>query len=114
MDDAAIRGEGRYRFKKRELTKKGGRIYYLKLAAMSSAARSSYSIGCLRLLDLIALLILSYGWCWGVILVGRAGAAMPGGSPGGQGLARSATAQRLGPCGAGGSLASLVVTGGRG
>ena len=44
VDDAAISGEGRYRFQKRELTKKGGRIYYLKLAAMSSAARSSYSI----------------------------------------------------------------------
>jgi len=33
VDDAAISGEGRYRFKKRELTKKGGRIYYLKLVA---------------------------------------------------------------------------------
>lgn len=29
-DDAAITAEGRYRFKKRELTKKGGRAYYLK------------------------------------------------------------------------------------
>ena len=113
MDDAAISGEGRYRFQKRELTKKGGRIYYLKLAAMSSAARSSHSIGCLRLLELIARLTPGLV-VPGVILVGRAGAAMPGGSPGGQGLARSATAQRLGPCGAGGSLASLVVTGGRG
>ena len=33
VDDAAIRREGRYRFKKRELTKKGGRTYYLKLVA---------------------------------------------------------------------------------
>ena len=31
VDDAAINGEGRYRFKKRKLTRKGGRIYYLKL-----------------------------------------------------------------------------------
>jgi len=30
VGDAAIDGEGRYRFKKREITKKGGRIYYLK------------------------------------------------------------------------------------
>ena len=30
VDDASIKGEGRYRFKKRELTKKGGRAYYLK------------------------------------------------------------------------------------
>ncbi len=30
VDDAAIRGEGMYRFKKRDLTKKGGRNYYLK------------------------------------------------------------------------------------
>ena len=30
VDDAAISGEGRYRFKKREITKTGGRIYYLK------------------------------------------------------------------------------------
>ena len=30
VDDAAISGEGRYRFKKREIAKKGGRIYYLK------------------------------------------------------------------------------------
>ena len=28
--DAAISGEGRYRFKKRGITKTGGRIYYLK------------------------------------------------------------------------------------
>jgi len=33
VHDAAIRGEGRYRFKKRELTKKGGRTYYLKFVA---------------------------------------------------------------------------------
>lgn len=30
VDDAAIKSEGRYRFKKRDLTKKGGRAYYLK------------------------------------------------------------------------------------
>jgi len=30
VDDAAISAEGRYRFKKRDLTKKGGRTYYLK------------------------------------------------------------------------------------
>ncbi len=30
VDDTAIKGEGRYRFKKRDLTKKGGRAYYLK------------------------------------------------------------------------------------
>ena len=31
MDHAAISGEGRYRFKKREITKTGGRTtYYLK------------------------------------------------------------------------------------
>ena len=30
MDDAAVSTEGRYRFKKREITKKGGRTYYLK------------------------------------------------------------------------------------
>jgi hypothetical protein len=30
VDNAAISGEGRYRFKKREITKTGGRIYYLK------------------------------------------------------------------------------------
>jgi hypothetical protein len=30
VSDAKISGEGRYRFKKRELTKSGGRIYYLK------------------------------------------------------------------------------------
>ena len=30
VDDAAISGEGRYRFKKREITKTGGRTYYLK------------------------------------------------------------------------------------
>ncbi len=30
VDDAAIKGEGRYRFKKRDLSKKGGRWYYLK------------------------------------------------------------------------------------
>ena len=30
VDDAEISREGRYRFKKREMTKKGGRIYYLK------------------------------------------------------------------------------------
>jgi hypothetical protein len=30
VDDDALKGEGRYRFKKRDLTKKGGRIYYLK------------------------------------------------------------------------------------
>lgn len=30
VDDAAISGEGRYRFKKREITKSGGRKYYLK------------------------------------------------------------------------------------
>ena len=29
VDDAAI-SDGRYRFKKRDLTKKGGRAYYLK------------------------------------------------------------------------------------
>ncbi len=28
--DAAISGEGRYRFKKREIAKTGGRAYYLK------------------------------------------------------------------------------------
>jgi len=28
--DSAISGEGRYRFKKREITKRGGRAYYLK------------------------------------------------------------------------------------
>ncbi len=33
VDDAAISGEGRYRFKKRELTKSGGRKYYLKAVA---------------------------------------------------------------------------------
>ena len=33
VDDAAISGEGRYRFKKRDLTKKGGRTYYLKPVA---------------------------------------------------------------------------------
>lgn len=30
VDDGAISSEGRYRFKKREFTKKGGRTYYLK------------------------------------------------------------------------------------
>jgi len=30
VDEAAISREGRYRFKKREITKKGGRVYYLK------------------------------------------------------------------------------------
>lgn len=30
VDDSAISGEGRYRFKKRDLTEKGGRAYYLK------------------------------------------------------------------------------------
>lgn len=30
VDDAVIDGEGRYRFKKRELTRHGGRAYYLK------------------------------------------------------------------------------------
>ena len=30
VDDAAISSEGRYRFRKRELTKSGGRKYYLK------------------------------------------------------------------------------------
>lgn len=30
VDDAAISAEGRYRFKKREFTKSGGRAYYLK------------------------------------------------------------------------------------
>ena len=30
VDDTAISGEGRYRFKKREITKKGGSAYYLK------------------------------------------------------------------------------------
>jgi hypothetical protein len=30
VNDEKITGEGRYRFKKREITKKGGRIYYLK------------------------------------------------------------------------------------
>ena len=30
VDDAAISGEGRYRFKKREIAKTGGRKYYLK------------------------------------------------------------------------------------
>jgi hypothetical protein len=29
VDDSAI-GEGRYRFKRREITKNGGRTYYLK------------------------------------------------------------------------------------
>ena len=33
VKDAAIGGEGRFRFKKRELTKKGGRSYYLKPVA---------------------------------------------------------------------------------
>ena len=33
VDDAAISGEGQYRFKKRELTNKGGRTYYPKLVA---------------------------------------------------------------------------------
>lgn len=30
VDDTTINSEGRYRFKKREVTKKGGRAYYLK------------------------------------------------------------------------------------
>ena len=30
VEDAAISGEGRYRFNKREITKTGGRTYYLK------------------------------------------------------------------------------------
>ena len=30
VDDSAISGEGRYRFKKREITRSGGRKYYLK------------------------------------------------------------------------------------
>lgn len=30
VSDAAISGEGRYRFKKREIAKSGGRTYYLK------------------------------------------------------------------------------------
>ena len=30
VDDSAISGEGRYRFRKRDLTEKGGRAYYLK------------------------------------------------------------------------------------
>jgi hypothetical protein len=30
VDDSAISGEGRYRFKRREITKTGGRTYYLK------------------------------------------------------------------------------------
>ena len=30
VDDAVISAEGRYRFKKRELTKSGGRTYYVK------------------------------------------------------------------------------------
>jgi hypothetical protein len=33
VDDKAIDGEGQYRFKKRELVKKGGRSYYLKAVA---------------------------------------------------------------------------------
>jgi hypothetical protein len=30
VDDAVVNAEGRYRFKKRDLTKRGGRAYYLK------------------------------------------------------------------------------------
>jgi hypothetical protein len=30
VDDAKVSAEGRYRFKKRQLTKSGGRAYYLK------------------------------------------------------------------------------------
>lgn len=30
VDDDAVRREGRYRFKKTDLTAKGGRVYYLK------------------------------------------------------------------------------------
>ena len=30
VDDAVISAEGRYLFKKRDLTKRGGRAYYLK------------------------------------------------------------------------------------
>ena len=37
LDDAALNGEGRYRFKRRELTRKGGRTYYLK--AVSTLGR---------------------------------------------------------------------------
>ena len=33
VDDTEIHGEGRYRFKKRDLTKTGGRKYYLKAVA---------------------------------------------------------------------------------
>ena len=33
VDDAAINREGQYRFKKRDLTKSGGRKYYLKAVA---------------------------------------------------------------------------------
>jgi len=36
VDDAAISGEGRYRFKKREITKSGGRKYYLKAVSKKS------------------------------------------------------------------------------
>jgi hypothetical protein len=30
VDDAVVSAEGRYRFKKREITNRGGRAYYLK------------------------------------------------------------------------------------
>jgi len=30
VDDSVLSAEGRYRFKKREITTKGGRVYYLK------------------------------------------------------------------------------------
>jgi hypothetical protein len=30
VDNAAVSGEGRYRFKKQEITQSGGKLYYLK------------------------------------------------------------------------------------
>lgn len=33
VDDASLRGEGQYRFKKADLVSKGGRVYYLKAVA---------------------------------------------------------------------------------
>jgi hypothetical protein len=43
VDDAAISGEGRYRFKKREITKTGGRKYYLKAVPKKRSGRQESS-----------------------------------------------------------------------